>query len=211
MPRLPKNQSKPYPSKVTKRIKVDPTPLLRSVLKEPTDEQKAIHQKDLEKYHFKTAMKATTEAIEKMFLLLDHYNIDRNDEEKWFFLAFNLARNHIEGFSLEDKKPEGSPKIWDNFTYLKLYHDVSNKVSLSPDKSIAWACRQLVKAQPWKDMLRGDKGKSLENQYNKSKSSPLVKFYNFILSDSRIRDMAPDFAELIYTLSRTALNQRTSQ
>lgn len=211
MPRLPKNQSKPYPSNVTKKIKVDPAPPLHSALKEPTEAQKQAYQKELQRYNLDTAIKATAEAAEKMFLLLDHYNIDRNDEEKWFFLAFNLARNHIEGFSLEDKKPKGSPRIWDNFTYLKLYHDVSNKVSLSPNKSIAWACGQLVKAQPWKDMLRGDKGKSLENQYNKSKSSPLVKFYNFILSDPRIRDMAPDFVELVYTLSRPALNQRTSQ
>ena len=46
-------------------------------------------------------MRLLTEQFEKLFLLLDHFEIPRNSRLRWLHLAFQLARQHVPGMHIK--------------------------------------------------------------------------------------------------------------
>lgn len=52
--------------------------------------------------------------VEKMFLLLDHYKIDRSDEKCWLLLSFSLASGFVPGMRVVDAPPSkpGRKRTW---------------------------------------------------------------------------------------------------
>ncbi len=51
------------------------------------------------------------EFINRMYVLLEHYKIDASQENCWFFLAWDLASDHVKGFTIAPTyKGPGRPK-----------------------------------------------------------------------------------------------------
>jgi len=48
--------------------------------------------------------------VERLFLLLNHYEIGTDEDSKWLFLALELARDHVPGFTLSEGKGPGRPR-----------------------------------------------------------------------------------------------------
>lgn len=73
--------------------------------------------------------------VDNLILLLDHYGIDRDDENQWFFLAFELAREHVPAF--QNPPAKGRPRK--TIDKLALYRAVQMKKSEKEGMSASWA------------------------------------------------------------------------
>jgi hypothetical protein len=76
---------------------------------------------------------------EKLFLLMDHFGIDRDEdnEDRWLLLAFALARNHVPAF--QNMKNMGRPKEKE-YDPLRLYcdvHDLMDRMGFSVSSAAA--------------------------------------------------------------------------
>jgi hypothetical protein len=47
--------------------------------------------------------------LQKLGALCEHYEIQNDDPDKWFWLAMRLAWDHVPGFRLEAEKPKWVP------------------------------------------------------------------------------------------------------
>ena len=81
----------------------------------------------------------------RLRLLLDHYEIARDDPNRWIELSMWLAVNHVPGF---EYSPKGAPTKWGENEEFKLF---SRVVELTKrGNSIRNACRLLAKKEPYK-------------------------------------------------------------
>jgi hypothetical protein len=85
----------------------------------------------------------------RLFLLFDHFEIDRTDPHRWGRLAICLAQKHVPGF--QDAKPKpGREKEWDFENDWRLFNDVRELMAKQP--SISNACRILSNQPRYKLM-----------------------------------------------------------
>ena len=97
------------------------------------------------------------EKFQKLLLLCDHFEIDRNDPQLWFRLSLALALEHVRGFK-EIRKP-GAKQKWTPFKKLELKIAVDRKIKeagKNRGKNVTWACSVLAKQEPWKALLAKD-------------------------------------------------------
>ena len=116
--------------------------------------------------------------------LFDHFGINSDDSDKWRQLATALAMQHEKAFQLktERPKPPGRNAKWNEATLFFLFMDVRDLLKSKKGKAYttSWACEQLIKRSPWKEVVQGNKkqpptGKTLHNAYLLAKTdSPLV-------------------------------------
>lgn len=114
--------------------------------------------------------KRNKEEYQKVKLLLQHYDIDSSSPDPFFYLALELARDHIPGFN---EKPElGAKKKWAANVLRKLKLDVEMLlISQSSDaKSVAAACRILCKNEYWGNFIREN-----ESNYNSPNPSETLR------------------------------------
>jgi hypothetical protein len=79
--------------------------------------------------HFEIDLASISSQIDdRMSALLDHFNIDPNGPQCWWWLAYRLAqKSGIPGFQIDDgapKKKQGRPVYWSNLRKLQLWADV---------------------------------------------------------------------------------------
>lgn len=115
---------------------------------------------------------------ERFAALFNHYGIKLKQPGAGFILAFNLAADHIKGFTVTDRGP-GRTSKWIGDDGRKLYHDV--QAIKQRGHSILNACRQLVKPG---NAYAGEKAPSLKSRYHEiCKTDPHVKFLEFVNTD----------------------------
>lgn len=127
------------------------------------------------------------EAAPKLWLLLDHYAIARDDPERWFLLSLKLAIDHVPGFT---RAPPGSkpgrPSEWDAFKLALVYCLVEKKkherLLQGLECSDLDACRFVLQdpgCAPWVASAVGrlPAANTLRNRYLESQGSILVKTF----------------------------------
>jgi hypothetical protein len=80
---------------------------------------------------------------ENLLLLMDHYRIDRDHEDRWCLLAFALARDHVPAFRAPPKR--GRPKK--DIDKMKVYSAVRKRIA----KNKALSVSQAIKYEKEKD------------------------------------------------------------
>lgn len=64
--------------------------------------------------------------LERLVLLLKHYGLDQEaPDTKWLVLSLRLAREHVPGFRVEEKREPGRKREWDVLLELQLRADVA--------------------------------------------------------------------------------------
>lgn len=173
MPRKSEQLEKPYKGKLNK-------PIIISDIQPKTDKIfEADTSKVLGQFYADNSF-VIKELTERMKLLLKHYEIESNDENRWYELALNLAKNHVPGFRVEGKS--GKKTGWTPQAYAKLYFDVQRERLFAKNLNVAtigWACNRLIKKSPWKNFKinKNDKtltAKTLQNKYSEAQSSVLI-------------------------------------
>lgn len=119
-------------------------------------------------------LKVIYQQIEKLFLLMDFYGIDKDDtENRFMMLAYHLALTHETGFKIA--QPAGKKKKWDIPQLAGLVATV-NLLMINKPMSISNAC-QIVKDRYFTDHPMTKK--TIENKYNEASKN---KFVNTLLS-----------------------------
>ncbi len=65
---------------------------------------------------------------EKMALLLDHFGISKDSDDRWFSLALSLAIRHVPGFRYHSPKKRSKQAKWRGYRSWELYTDVMQLV-----------------------------------------------------------------------------------
>lgn len=52
----------------------------------------------------------TDKQVKGLFALLDHYHIPRQDQNRWFLLAFRLGQDHVPGLRVAKGRDPGRPR-----------------------------------------------------------------------------------------------------
>ena len=135
--------------------------------------------------------------LSKMLLLLDHYEINRDDPEKWFALSLQLAIAHVPGFAVDQHKSPGAKAVWDETTLTRLYVEVKALVEerrkSNPKFSESNACTILANKEPWKSMHRKPSNETLRRRYYAAADSPLIKLAEGIRTTPQIGHLAERF------------------
>ncbi len=107
---------------------------------------------------------------ELLGLLLNHYGIKDETENRWYLLSLALAREHIPAFQEESR---GRDKSWSDKHEALLYLQVRN---LAPkfDGNESEACRQLIKEPPYSGMVIDWRSLRSRVQRAKSKNPTVV-------------------------------------
>jgi len=149
-------------------------------------EAEAEYAEERRQYLHSTTMRCSTEAVEKLILLFDYYNIPQKDSEgrwdddRWFRLALALAMDHVPGFRTEPEGLSGRPRKRDQDPYFfwRLYLDVEalkrERESKGQRVAVTEICNTLIKREEYK---AHKKGKSLANLYYKASEDVLVRVY----------------------------------
>ena len=104
------------------------------------------------------------ESMEKLYELMELFEIDSNSSASWLSLAFALANEHVPGFQFKHLKNKGGcPRKKTISTDRELYLDVYNKAKNS-GKNISDTSRFLLKNYP-----QYSSGKSLNTRYSEIK------------------------------------------
>jgi hypothetical protein len=140
----------------------------------------AIDEKAVEQWRKEFVATVTKKSCKNFGLLFDWYGINKKDNERWFMLAFNMARDYIPAFSVVDEGKRGRPKKWDETKYLELYLNVNKKMREKGDNNLSRACRGLVKKNGGPMSA-----KTLSNMYLQSKDSHLVKIIDSLVAHSK--------------------------
>lgn len=91
----------------------------------------------------------------KLDLLADHYGLPHGD---YCQLALTLAREFVPGFQQQNPK---QPDLWTEFVQALLIVEIERKVVKgSRDRGVSWACKTLLKSEPWKSALRESREES---------------------------------------------------
>ena len=90
--------------------------------------------------------------FDKLFLLLDHYKIDRESKNCWILLSFRLANDFVPGMQVVDAPPTkaGRKRTWKAGLGADLLDDVE-KVRQQHNMPISGAIQHLQRSDPkWK-------------------------------------------------------------
>ena len=156
-------------SKLSKEIKIPPPPQkIVTVLTSP-DEKEQI-EKERKEWKRKCAHIVVKKSNEKLDLLFDWYDIDKNDlNGRWF----RLAVDHIRGFSVVEEKSRGRPKEYNDFKLLQLNWEINKTLKEKKQKHPSYSAKAVCKyATGW-----GCIGDSLYNRYLESKQSTFVQWF----------------------------------
>lgn len=125
---------------------------------------------------FNANLQIPQEWLEKMLLLLDHYRIAHDDPERWFFLAFALALDHVDGMKIApNQKKSGAPLEWGPMTLAKLYFEVVDIVQ-ERGLSIKDSCQAILDDPNRRKFYpRSYSAKTLARRYYEAQKDALVK------------------------------------
>lgn len=188
MPRQAKQLQKRYKGQLNKplRRKAIPNPpasgLRHFLSKEEYEELQEKHKKSRRNIQADNALNLTKQAAEKLGLLLEHYEIDKNDPDRWFLLSLALARNHVTGFQIKEDGSAGRRVVWNENKLVVLYFEVVQLIkskNREPQYGISWACAQLVKRPEWRNF----EAKTLQTKYSEAKKSGLVRLLIDVLEN----------------------------
>jgi hypothetical protein len=186
MPRRKTPQRRKMPPELTTPIQWRTRLRVPPITEAPTEEER---RQLMDREKALNALHATTEAIEKMPLLYQHYGIERYSNGAGELLALHLAMEFVPGFQVRDKPKRGRKDVWHVFLQAALWLDVQQLVA-EKKCSERSACNILLKKGCWENALK--KGKATEsvhtpaqkgsaklttlyNRYGESKKSDLVK------------------------------------
>ena len=146
-----------------------------------SEEDQKKNDLDVQKHNHEVLGSIVEGAYNKMFVLLDYYEIDKNDDAKWFKLAFKLAATHEPGFQMQESL-SGRTNVWDTNQLLGLYSLVE---LIKEERKIRTsdACK-IIK----KDYLSHSKIslKTLANKYSLAKKDHVaMRLYGIALSIDR--------------------------
>ncbi len=191
MPRKPKQLEKEYKGGLKKPIHRDEPPIPPGkVIKllSPEIDHDAKYKEESAIFIAKSFLSLATQNIEKLGLLLEHYNIDPNDPDRWFWLSVNLAKNHVPGFKIKTKEEKGGrPQEWDIVKYARLFLEVTILMAEKKNVSgcnISRACNALLKEPEWESYSR----KTLQSRYAEAKTTPFVMIYKNAVSELPDKD-----------------------
>lgn len=202
MARPRKDIQKPLPKSLKTRVRLKSVPKnqdqRRSLLDldDITPKKEAEEKNSSLQVHVENTLILMEEHLNKLGILLDHYNINKNDENCWLFLSLALARDYIEGFKTTFDKPAGRKEEWTDNELIRLYFDVRLKSLNAPKyikSSVNWAYKEIAKEKE-KEARRSKKNqnetktyssKTLQNLFIKSKKLPDIKIINIFESMSK--------------------------
>ncbi len=92
------------------------------------------------------------EILDRIFLLLDHFEIDRKDSSRWELLALALALRYVPGFQIAEKEERGRPKTWPEQRLARLAEAVDKIKKENPEhRTDLAACQHLMRHEVlWK-------------------------------------------------------------
>ncbi len=129
----------------------------------------------------KNALHVTKERLEKLKHLLNNYEIDINDEDKWFWLSFKLAEEFVKGFKDVDSKRKTKKLSWSLPKMFALCVAVEIKKKRNPKSTYGSICAQLTREKGlWNDE------KSLAQRYSDASNNEEVKSLTRILSTAGV-------------------------
>lgn len=168
-----------FTGKLAKPIRINTQSMASKSLLASDEEIQNQLQRDKQEL-VREALSATVQQLEKIVLLFEHYGIAQHDNDRWCWLAINLARDYVPEFQIESKKRRGRGKTWDDAVYAFLYFTIHKKMHQSKHSTrtlnISDVCKSLVKNhEPWKSM--NVKAKTLENNYALASESPQVSVF----------------------------------
>ena len=85
-----------------------------------SDEEQKQNDIKVQEHNYKVLGEIMELAIKKMSTLLDYYDINQDNENKWFELAMKLAMAHEPGFQMQES-PSGRINTWDSNQLLGFY------------------------------------------------------------------------------------------
>jgi hypothetical protein len=105
-------------------------------------------------------------AVEKLWLLFEHYKIDPSDEQSWQELAMSLALAHVPGLRLANRPKPGRKPTWKaepGDEWVRAVDDVKSRTGKSTKKAIA----ELLEEPKWRTYTsqRNISPQSLEARY----------------------------------------------
>lgn len=155
-----------------------------------------------------TGLEHAAAAIPKMYLLLEHYRIERREPECWFVLALALAKDHVPGF--QEELPAGRPSEWDSFRLLLLRLAVDQKMeeraAAGLPCTVADACR-FVASDPRLAGVLGRQGRkpsagTLHNRYRDSLADAAANWLSQSMSTIATARRSELIEELAQALGR---------
>jgi hypothetical protein len=163
------------------------TPIKRTKIKNDMPSKRACmfagldYEKKLEKYkagvdkEFQNGLNARFRTIEKIPALFEHFDIDKNDDERWFLLAICLANMHVPGFKVKEYGNAGAPKEWNVLLESLLFFDFQLKKLEKYKLSYSCISKMVAKKEPWNS--RGNSPKTLLNRFTSIKTPESEPFY----------------------------------
>ena len=107
---------------------------------------------------------------ELLGLLLKHYGIKDETEDRWYQLSLTLAREHIPAFRQESR---GRGRSWSHLDEAELYLEVQILATREFGGNESKACRELIKEPPYSKM--SIEPRSLYSRYQRTKTkNPMV-------------------------------------
>ena len=132
-------------------------------------------------------LKVIYQQIEKLFLLMDFYGIDKDDtENRFMMLAYHLALTHEPGFKIG--QPTGAKKKWDS-TQLAGLAATIKLMMINKPISISNAC-QILKDRYFAD--HPITKKTIENKYNEALKDRTVNIILFFTNNPKTGLPNPD-------------------
>ncbi len=130
MKKLTQSEPQPYLGDLATPIVLPPAPSPGTFLTPVPDDER---RRSVSEWRNRASMTTATAHLRKLSLLLDHYSIDRADNDCWLHLATALAIAHVPGFQTgyEDDGPKvGRNRLWNSGSYAQLW------------MAVWWMCRK---------------------------------------------------------------------
>jgi len=109
--------------------------------------------------------------LEMMNELIELYEIDPSNPNRWFLLSYQLANQHVPGFRYKKfARKGGAPIKWKTVTRQELVDDVFIVMGLFPHYTAKDACKWLSNINFYEQ-----NPPNLYNQYQNAKKDPKVK------------------------------------
>lgn len=130
---------------------------------------------------FKPKENFEQQIYKRMFLLLNHYKIDRNNQNKWFYLSLVLANDFIPCFDLGDAFDGSEPYSEDGLIF---YAEIREIINNSPEEiSIKEALAQYSYRQNREPNIE-----SLNTKYHRIASKNRMIKYHFQFAEKYYAD-----------------------
>lgn len=135
------------------------------------------YQQDLNSWAVNTAVHLGQQRLQKLGMLLEHYNIDPNDGDKWLRLSMLLSEQYVPGFAHKPfPKKRGAPSKWNDQKHADLFCAVmikkEEREKMSLPMSESDICRLLAKDPAWSGY---GGAKALLNELMKAKKTGIVE------------------------------------